>query len=87
MKIVIEKATKNRAKSTSNACLVCVGSFALLFVAAMIITFWVKGSVPDTLIQYTLGAGGLEALMLAAIKVAKTIKGESSPEKTDEDKY
>ena len=53
----------------------------------MIITFWVKGSVPDTLIQYTLGAGGLEALMLAAIKVAKTIKGESSPEETDEDKY
>lgn len=87
MKIVIEKAAKNRKKNTSNACLICVGTFVLLFVAAMIITFWVKGSVPDTLIQYTLGAGGLEALMLAAIKVTKTIKGESSPEKTDEDKY
>ena len=38
--------------------------------------FWVKGSVPDTLIQYTLGAGGIESLALAAIKITKVRAGE-----------
>jgi hypothetical protein len=61
-----------------------MGVFILLFVVAMIVTFWVKGSVPDTLIQYTLGAGGIEALLLAGIKITKTIKGEK-PE--DEERY
>lgn len=50
----------------------------------MIITYWVKGGVPDTLIQYTLGAGGVECLMLAGIKITKVWKGEKS-NKEDED--
>lgn len=40
--------------------------------------FWVKGSVPDTLIQYTMGAGGLEALLLAGIKISKVVNGSRS---------
>lgn len=48
----------------------------LVFIAAMIVTFWVKGAVPDTLIQYTLGAGGVEALLLAGIKITKVRAGE-----------
>lgn len=52
----------------------------MAFIVAMIVTFWVKGSVPDTLIQCTMGAGGLEALLLAGIKVSKVVKGGSDNE-------
>ena len=42
--------------------------------------FCVKGAVPDTLIQYTLGAGGVEALLLAGIKISKVMKGDGPDE-------
>ena len=68
---------KRRSKrKTSNAVLLVLGLFLLAFIVAMIVTFWVKGSVPDTLIQYTLGAGGLEAVLLAGIKISKVVSGE-----------
>lgn len=64
-----QKARKKR--KTSNVVLMALGLFALAFIVTMIIVFCIKGSVPDTLIQYTLGAGGVEAAALSAIKVAK----------------
>lgn len=82
--IIITFGKKKR--DTAKTVLICLGLFILAFVTVMIITFWVKGSVPDTLIQYVLGAGGLEALLLAGITIAKTIKGEK-PEEIDEEKY
>ena len=63
-------------KKTSNLILILLGIFLLTFIITMIIIFCVKDSVPDTLIQYTLGAGGVEAFMLAAIKISKVVKGE-----------
>ncbi len=63
-------------KKTSNIILALLGIFLLAFIAAMTVIFCVKGAVPDTLIQYTLGAGGVEALLLAGIKVSKVITGE-----------
>lgn len=63
-------------KNTSNLILAIVGVFTLIFIIAMIVTFWVKDSVPDTLIQYTLGAGGIECLLLAGIKISKVVKGD-----------
>ena len=65
---------------TSNVILLALGGFALTFITAMTVTFWVKGAVPDTLIQYTLGAGGVEALVLALIKISKVIAGEKPGE-------
>jgi len=62
--------------NTSKRTLVLLGLFALAFVTAMTAIFCVKGAVPDTLIQYTLGAGGLEALLLAGIRVAKVLAGQ-----------
>lgn len=56
---------------TSNLVLLVMGVFILAFVVSMIVVFCVKGAVPDTLIQYTLGCGGVEALLLAAIKISK----------------
>ena len=64
-----QKARKKR--KTSNVVLMALGLFALAFIVTMIVVFCIKGSVPDTLIQYTLGAGGVEAAALSAIKVAK----------------
>ena len=61
---------------TSNRVLTVLGLFLLAFIITMIAVFCVKGSVPDTLIQYTLGAGGVEALVLAGIKISKVIAGE-----------
>jgi len=82
--IILTFGEKKKKRDTTHIVLLCMGVFILLFVIAMIVTFWVKGSVPDTLIQYTLGAGGIEALLLAVIKITKTIKGEK-PE--DEERY
>lgn len=65
---------------TSNVVLVVLGLFLLAFIAAMTIIFCVKGEVPDTLIQYTLGAGGVEALLLAGIKISKVFNGEKAGE-------
>ena len=63
---------------TSNLILLALGGFALAFITAMTIVFCVKGAVPDTLIQYTLGAGGLEAFLLAGIKVSAVLSGRGS---------
>lgn len=68
---------------TSNRILLVMGLFALLFVVAMTAIFCVKGAVPDTLIQYTLGAGGVEALLLAGIKISKVITGDKPGESED----
>lgn len=64
--------------NTSNKVLCILSTFLLVFIVTMTVIFCVKGAVPDTLIQYTLGAGGIEALMLAAIKVSKVISGGKS---------
>ncbi|MEA4920621.1 MAG: hypothetical protein VB078_06865 [Clostridiaceae bacterium] len=71
-------------KKTSNIILLVMGLFMLAFIITMVITFWVKGAVPDTLIQYTLGAGGVEALMLAGIKISKVVSGQKPGESEDE---
>ena len=68
---------------TSNLILALLGLFLLAFIAAMTVIFCVKGAVPDTLIQYTLGAGGVEALLLAGIKVSKVISGDKPGERED----
>ena len=65
---------------TSNTVLLVLGLFVLVFIVCMIVTYWRFQAVPDTLIQYTLGAGGLEALALAAIKVSKVVRGEKPEE-------
>ena len=69
-------------KKTSNLVLLVLGLFLLVFIATMVVTYWVKGGVPDTLIQYTLGAGGVEALVLAGIKVSKVLAREKGDEES-----
>ena len=75
---VEETAPTQKERKTSNVVLTILAVFLLVFIVAMIVTFWVKGSVPDTLIQYTMGAGGIEALLLAGIKISKVVTGNKS---------
>lgn len=74
---------RRRRRKTSNVILLAMGIFVLAFIAVMTVTFWVKGAVPDTLIQYTLGAGGVEALLLAGIKISKVRAGDKPGESED----
>lgn len=39
------------------------------FVVVAWITFWVKDSIPDTLVQYGLGGGAVELLVTGAIEI------------------
>ena len=55
-----------KQRKTSNVVLVVMALFLLAFIVAMI--------------QCTMGAGGLEALLLAGIKVSKVVKGGSDNE-------
>ena len=41
----------------------------IVFVVIAWVTFWVKDSVPDTLIQYGLGGGAVELLITGAIEI------------------
>ena len=69
-------AKKNKKRKTSNIVLLVLGIFIMAFIVSMEVIFCVTGSVPDTLIQYTLGAGGLEVLVMAGIKISKVVSGE-----------
>ena len=69
---------------TSDRVQQAMGAFLVVFIGAMTVTFWRFGGVPDSLVQCTLGAGGAEALLLAAIKVSKVLSGqEGGREKTE----
>ena len=74
------RTRRKKPMKTANRVLLCMGVFIFAFVVTMIVTFWLRGSVPDTLIQYTLGAGGIEAIALAGIKISKTWSGGSAAE-------
>lgn len=41
----------------------------IIFIIIAWITFWVKGDVPEPLIQYGLGGGAVELVMTAAIEI------------------
>ena len=43
----------------------------VLFVCVAWITFWIKDSVPDTLIQYGLGGGAVELLVTGVIEIMR----------------
>lgn len=64
--------------------LLALGAFLVAFITAMTVCFWRLGAVPDSLVRCTLGAGGVEALLLAAIKVSKVLSGRESGREEEE---
>ncbi|MBQ9330741.1 MAG: hypothetical protein IJ221_07175 [Oscillibacter sp.] len=79
----MKRGRRQRRRRTSHTVLLALGVFLLAFITCMVVTFWMRGAVPDTLIQYTLGAGGVEALVLAAIRVSKVVSGQQSEEREE----
>lgn len=77
------KRKRKKKIKTSDVTLLALAIFIAAFIISMEVTFWVKNAVPDTLIQYTLGAGGLEALLLAGIKISKVIKKKMGDDLND----
>ena len=73
----MRKGKHKKPLSTANRVLILLGVSLAAFVVVMVVTFWAKGSVPDSLIDKVLDFGQWEAGFLAAIKVAKTVKGEN----------
>lgn len=67
------RSKKEEPMNTSTRIILIMGIFACLFIVTMTVTFWVKNAVPDTLIQYVLGAGGVEAFLLSGIKISKVL--------------
>lgn len=51
---------------------VCI--YWCVFVAVAWITFWVKDSVPDTLIQYGLGGGAVELIVSGVIEITRDLR-------------
>lgn len=68
---------------TRNVVLLALGLFLLAFITAMIVTYWVKGGVPDALIDRVLDGGIWEALALAAITIIKVICGKDPKDKEE----
>lgn len=50
---------------------VCI--YWVTFVAIAWITFWVKDSVPDSLIQFGLGGGAVELLITGVIEIMRDV--------------
>ena len=51
---------------------VCI--YWVVFVSIAWITYWVKGGVPDTLIQYGLGGGAVELVITGAIEIFRDLQ-------------
>ena len=58
------KKTKKIDKIVKGVCI-----YWIIFVSVAWVTFWIKDSVPDTLIQYGLGGGAVELLVTGAIEI------------------
>ena len=69
---------------TSDRVLLALGALLVAFITAMTVCYWRLGAVPDSLVRCTLGAGGVEALLLAAIKVSKVLSGRESGREEEE---
>ena len=48
----------------------------IIFVSVAWVTFWIKDSVPDTLIQYGLGGGAVELIVSGAIEIMRDKLGK-----------
>ena len=77
-----KRGKRRKPLNTSNKVLILLGVGIGTFILVMIVTYWVTGGVPDTLIEKVLDFGQWEAGFLAAIKVAKTIKGDKPEEES-----
>lgn len=67
----IEQLQRLKSKKTKKIDKIVHGVliYWVLFVIVAWVTFWIKDSVPDTLIQYGLGGGAVELLVTGLIEI------------------
>ena len=70
LKKIREKPEKKKSKKIDKI-VRGVLIYWIVFVLIAWITFWIKNSVPDTLIQYGLGGGAVELLITGAIEIMR----------------
>ena len=70
LKKIQEKPEKKKSKKIDKI-VKGVLIYWIVFVLIAWITFWIKNSVPDTLIQYGLGGGAVELLITGAIEIMR----------------
>ena len=70
LKKIQEKPEKRKSKKIDKI-VKGVLIYWIVFVLIAWITFWIKDSVPDTLIQYGLGGGAVELLITGAIEIMR----------------
>lgn len=75
MKSKKKTRSKREQLHTLDRYVISVFIYWIVFVICSWVTFWIVGSVPDTLIQYGLGGGAVELAMAAAIKIFKRKNG------------
>lgn len=66
---------KRPAKKKLDRFVRAVFIYWIVFVIVAWVTYWVKDSVPDTLIQFGLGGGAIELACSAAIEILSNKKG------------
>lgn len=73
---------QKRNKKSKKLDLIIVGVFIywISFVLIAWITYWIKDSVPDTLIQYGLGGGAFELFISGLIEITRDMKFKRNDE-------
>lgn len=81
MKSGIERLQKIEKKKSRKLDKIVIGVliYWIVFVSIAWITFWVKDSIPDTLVTVGLGGGSVELIVTGAIEIfkEKIQKGEN----------
>ena len=67
----IERCRKQKSQKKIDKIVKGVLIYWVIFVCVAWITFWIKDSVPDTLIQYGLGGGAVELLVTGVIEIMR----------------
>ena len=67
----IERCRKQNKPKKLDRIVKAVLIYWVVFVSVAWITFWIKDSIPDTLIQYGLGGGAVELLVTGAIEIMR----------------
>lgn len=72
----MKKRISNKKKIDRIVTGVC--TYFILFVITAWITYWIKGDLPESLIQYGLGGGTLELVLSAAIEIFSNKRGDKN---------
>ena len=66
-------AKRKKAMRFSKKIIIAMFATMAIFTVTMIVTYWVKGGVPDSLIDPFFGFFGIEGGALGVIQVAETV--------------